>query len=82
MKQRVYIDTSVVGGYYDVEFEEYTRPLFDKIKQGKIIIIYSDLLEKELQDAPERVKEVIKEIPMEFVENIKISDESIELAQK
>ncbi len=82
MKQRVYIDTSVVGGFYDVEFQEYTRPLFEKIKKGKIIIIYSDLLEKELQDAPEKVKEVIKKIPAEFVENIKISDESILLAQK
>jgi predicted nucleic acid-binding protein len=82
MKQRVYIDTSVVGGFYDVEFQEYTRPLFEKIKKGKIIIIYSDLLEKELQDAPEKVKEVIKKIPTEFVENIKISDESILLAQK
>jgi len=82
MKQRVYIDTSVVGGFYDVEFQEYTRPLFEKIKKGKIIIIYSDLLEKELQDAPEKVKEVIKKIPTEFVENIEISDESILLAQK
>ena len=82
MKQRVYIDTSVVGGFYDVEFQEYTRPLFEKVKNGKMIIIYSGLLEKELQDAPEKVKEVIKKIPAEFVENIKISDESILLAQK
>ena len=82
MKQRVYIDTSVVGGFYDIEFKEYTRPLFDKIKNGKIIVIYSDLLEKELQDAPERVKDVIKEMPVQNVENVKISDEAIALAQK
>jgi len=82
MKQRVYIDTSVVGGFYDVEFREFTRPLFDKIKNGKIIVIYSDLLEKELQDAPERVKDVIKEMPIQNVEIVKISDEAIALAQK
>ena len=82
MKQRVYIDTSVVGGFYDVEFEEYSRPLFDKINQGEIIFIYSDLLEKELQDAPDKVKDVIKNIETEYVESVKISDESIELAQK
>ena len=82
MKQRVYIDTSVVGGFYDVEFEEYSRPLFDKINRGEIIFIYSDLLERELQDAPAKVKEVIKNIEAEYVESIKISDESIELAQK
>ncbi len=58
MKQRIYIDTSVVGGFYDVEFMEYTRPLFDKIKRGEIIVIYSNLLEKELQNAPERVSKL------------------------
>ena len=26
MKQRLYIDTSVFGGYFDEEFEEFTRP--------------------------------------------------------
>jgi len=82
MKQRIYIDTSVVGGFYDIEFMEYTRPFFDKIKRGKIIVMYSNLLEKELQNAPERVKQVIKELPIENVEYIEISDESINLAQK
>jgi len=82
MKQRIYIDTSVVGGFYDIEFMEYTRPFFDKIKRGKIIVMYSNLLEKELQNAPERVKQVIKELPVENIEYIEISDESIDLAQK
>ena len=31
MKQRLYIDTSVFGGFFDEEFEEYTKPLFDRI---------------------------------------------------
>ncbi len=82
MKQRIYIDTSVVGGFYDIEFMDYTRPLFDKIKSGQIIVIYSNLLEKELQNAPEKVKEVIKTLPIENIEYIEISDESIDLAQK
>ena len=30
--QRIYLDTSVIGGYYDSEFEEDTRILFEKIK--------------------------------------------------
>ena len=82
MKQRIYIDTSVVGGFYDIEFMDYTRPLFDKIKRGEIIVIYSNLLEKELQNAPEKVKEVIKTLPSENIEYIEINDESIDLAQK
>ena len=82
MKQRIYIDTSVVGGFYDIEFMEFTRPLFDKIKSGKIIILYSNLLEKELQNAPERVKQVIRNLPIEDVEYIAVSDESIDLAKE
>lgn len=82
MKQRIYIDTSVVGGFYDTEFMNYTRPFFDKIKRGEVIVIYSNLLEKELQNAPQRVKEVIRELPVDNIEYIEISDESIDLAQK
>ena len=26
MKQTLYIDTSFIGGYYDIEFEEFTKP--------------------------------------------------------
>ena len=31
MKQRVYIDTSVVGGYFDEEFKEATLKLFERL---------------------------------------------------
>ena len=82
MKQRLYLDTSVVGGYYDSEFKEYTRPLFAKIRSGEILVLFSDLLEKELQDAPQKVKELIKKLPAQYVEYVNISDESIALARR
>jgi len=44
MKQRVYIDTSVVGGYFDEEFSQETIPFFDRIKNGELKIIISDIL--------------------------------------
>jgi len=40
---RLYIDTSVFGGYYDVEFDEETRKLFRMIKRGEYRIVLSDL---------------------------------------
>jgi hypothetical protein len=40
-KQRIYIDTSVFGGYYDEEFDSFTRPLFDKINYGEFIVLFS-----------------------------------------
>jgi predicted nucleic acid-binding protein len=48
MKQRIYIDTSVVGGYFDKEFSDNTVPFFDSIKRGERIIIVFDLLVAEL----------------------------------
>jgi len=82
MKQRIYIDTSVFGGYYDVEFEEFTKPLFDRINKGEIKIIYSTLTEQELEPAPEKVKQLVKSLSAENVEFIDISDEAVILAKK
>ena len=57
MKPRLYFDTSVFGGVYDEEFEEISTLLFEKVKLGQIVCVYSDLSEAELQNAPQRVRE-------------------------
>ena len=31
MKPRVYIDTSVVGGYFDEEFDTITKKFFERV---------------------------------------------------
>ena len=36
MKQRIYIDTSVVGGFFDEEFKEATMKLFDRLDNYEI----------------------------------------------
>jgi hypothetical protein len=41
VKQKIYIDTSVFGGYFDEEFSEYTIPLFARIKNGEFMLLYS-----------------------------------------
>jgi len=30
-KQRIYLDTSVLGGYFDDEFQEFTKLLFERV---------------------------------------------------
>ena len=37
MKQRLYIDTSVFGGYFDEQFSEHTKPLFDRLSNNEFI---------------------------------------------
>ena len=56
MRQRIYIDTSVVGGYFDEEFKEVTLRLFDRWIRGEVIFVASDLLELELLNAPKLVR--------------------------
>lgn len=51
MKQKFYFDTSVFGGVFDKKFEEETLQLFERVKLGKVICMYSDLTESELQKA-------------------------------
>jgi len=57
---KLYIDTSVIGGYFDQEFEEETKALFDKVKQNEYSIVLSDLTERELLGSPKNVKMLLK----------------------
>lgn len=81
MKQRFYIDTSVFGGYFDSEFEIETRLLFNKIKQNEIICVFSELTENELENAPPRVLDVLKNLSVRQKEKVAITDEVIKLAE-
>ena len=82
MKQRFYFDTSDFGGVYDIEFEEETLQLFERVKLGRIICVYSDLTETELIKAPENVKKYFKELPRQNTERVIVNGEIIELATK
>jgi predicted nucleic acid-binding protein len=82
VKQRIYIDTSVVGGYFDEEFSADTIPFFNRVKNGEIKIIVSDLLEAELLRAPEFVKQLLNDIDESNKELVKLTREATELADK
>jgi predicted nucleic acid-binding protein len=82
MKQRIYIDTSVVGGYFDEEFSDDTAPFFDQVRRGEIIIIVSDLLEAELLGAPEFVQQLLAGIDESRIERVSVTPEVTELADK
>jgi len=80
VKQRIYIDTSVFGGYYDEEFEEFTKPLFDRILKDEFILLFSTVTQDELENAPTQVQELVKGMKVEFTEFIDLSVAVIELA--
>jgi predicted nucleic acid-binding protein len=78
-KLRIYLDTSVVGGYFDDEFSLDTQLLFDSIIKGKYQLVISDLTEKELVAAPESVKNLLNDLAVSF-ELVSVTEESIDLA--
>ena len=82
MKQRFYFDTSVFGGVFDNEFEEASLQLFERVKSGQIVCVYSDLTESELLDAPEKVITYFKNLPKENIERVVVNDEILRLASK
>ncbi len=72
MKQRIYIDTSVFGGYFDKEFSEHTIPLFKRIASGEFIVLFSTVTQDELENAPEKVRDLVNGIKAEHTEFLDI----------
>ena len=82
MIKKYYIDTSVFGGYFDTEFEDSTRDFFKEIYDKKFVILYSEITESELEDSPEKVKKLIRELPKKNVQYIEVTEDSLYLAYK
>ena len=80
MKQRLYIDTSVFGGYFDDEFAEFTKPLFEKISNGNFKLLFSTATQDELENAPPQVRDLVTHLKTEFTEFIEETEEAVNLA--
>ena len=80
-KQRIYIDTSVAGGYFDNEFSTDSKKFFALVKKGEVIVIISSLLESELIPAPENVRELIEHLPSIHLEKVEQTEEATQLAE-
>lgn len=81
-KQRIYLDTSVYGGFFDDEFQNFTTPLFERIISGEFTIIFSTLLEEELEMAPEKVRQLVRGVETDASEFVTETDAAVELANE
>jgi predicted nucleic acid-binding protein len=80
MKQKIYIDTSVVGGYFDEEFKEPTVKLFERLENNEIIFVVSDLLDLELLNAPLQVRELLLKFSPDKFQRVELTEEALKLA--
>ncbi|MFN3907642.1 MAG: PIN domain protein [Flavobacterium sp.] len=80
-KDRIYIDTSIVGDFFDDEFESETKLLFKRLENNEVIFVVSDLLEVELERAPVRVKNLLNQFPDAFFERVTLTLEAKELGE-
>ena len=76
------MDTSVFGGYFEPEFELWTKVLFDRISKGDFKVIVSRLTDIELENAPEQVRNLALSLPEKQVEWLDISSQAVDLADK
>ena len=58
----VYLDTSVIGGCFDKEFETWSLNLFKDFKQGNFIPAVSSLVALEIENAPHKIKDKFSEL--------------------
>jgi predicted nucleic acid-binding protein len=82
MKQRIYIDTSVIGGCFDIEFKEWSDKLFEEFCNGNKIAVISDITLDELSFSRPEVRNHLKIIPKNHTEYILNDEEAEELADK
>jgi hypothetical protein len=70
---RLYLDTSVFGGCFD-EAERFATDswrIMNAIQNGLVELFYSDSVLEELEDAPERVRDVFEAMTLNELKKLK-----------
>jgi len=78
--QRVYIDTSVLGGCFDPEFARWSTALIEDFRAGRLKPVTSEITTAEVADAPAEVRELSADLLALQPEIIGITPEALALA--
>jgi hypothetical protein len=79
---RIYIDTSVIGGCFDEEFQEWSNALFNDIRMGLFEPLISSVIVEEIEAAPEIVKSKFEELLFLGSQILTPDKQSIELMRQ
>ncbi|MGK5089281.1 hypothetical protein WDW86_17155 [Bdellovibrionota bacterium FG-2] len=76
---RIYLDSSVIGGCYDVGFDEDSRRVIAGVHRGKAILLISEVVVREIGKAPQEVQDVLASISPTAVEVVTLDEEVLVL---
>ena len=82
MIPRVYIDTSIVGGYFDDVFSADTKALFKHLENKEFVFIISSVLRQELKQAPDFVRKLLNQYDKSCFQYVELTEEAIKLADR
>jgi len=76
---RVYADTSVFGGCFDAEFAHESQRFFDLVRAGRVKLLVSEVVVRELANAPGQVRELLRSLPTASVLQLSLTRDVVEL---
>ncbi|CAN2042441.1 PIN domain-containing protein [Candidatus Magnetomoraceae bacterium gMMP-15] len=79
--QRIYTDTSVIGGCFDEEFLLWSNGLMKDFSLGNFKPVVSEIVSAEIEEAPEHVKKQYAKLLSLNPEVLEVAEESLELAE-
>lgn len=80
-KLRIYTDTSVIGGCFDLEFAPWSNGLFEDFRRSIFKPVLSEVVKAELESAPNFVLEKFAELLSLDPEFVPLTDETMSLAK-
>ena len=80
-KTLIYLDNSVIGGYYDEIFASDTQAFFKRVENKEFQVFFSNVNETELNLAPDHIQEVKSKIPKDCLTHVELDEESKTLGE-
>jgi len=77
-KLRIYVDTSVIGGCFDPEFEIWSNGLIADFRNQRFRLVLSDVTAAEVAQAPNAVRDLHAEL-IEIAEVLPVTEEALEV---
>ena len=80
--ERLYLDSSVFGGYFDEEFKIWSRRLIEKIIDREFQLVFSEVNADELRSAPTNVIQLVKRVQAVQPKVTLVTPEAVALASR